>query len=135
MSQNLLIYGLDPENDREEDTKEQLVLDFFKNKMLMEDIQDEELLVTHRIGKRQEKPRPVVVRCTQSLKNRVFSYTKNLKSLKNSYGDPYVVKTKLPEPLATQRKEREMKICEIHIFNEQLTSDQSDKKKKIEVKN
>ena len=130
MSQNLLIYGLTPDAETQQETIDK-VLTFLCSNVKME-VQDDEILVAHRIGKKGDKPRPMVVKCSHALMSRVFSYTKNLKNQKNDLGDSFVVKKQLPEPLATQRRERDEAIKNAKKSNESLPQD---KQIKIEVKN
>ena len=77
--------------------------------MLM-DVNEDEVLVAHRMGVKDQKnpkPRLIVVRCAQKLIDRVFQYTSNLKGKKNGWDEFFYVKKQLPEPLSTEKKERE----------------------------
>ena len=134
MANNVIISGIYGEmanpqqNQGEATTTEALskenckekVLGFMRQKLRME-VQDNEVIVAHRIGKQQNsKPRPIVMRCEQELRERIFSYTKNLKDQENQNGDPYYVHQQLPEPLQTAKKEREDRLRSIRKANEQI---------------
>ena len=117
MSCNIIIQGIvsDPGN-MNEDCKTK-VLEFMRNKMSM-DLQDSEVLVAHRLGyKKTTRSCNIVVKCDQALWDRVFKYTKNLKDLKNPDGNFYKVSSQLPEPLHTERQERQDKIAQINRLN------------------
>ena len=112
MANNIVIYGLTPDN-KEEDCKSK-VSEFVKEKLQMTSIDG--ILVAHRLGKQVgTKPRPMIVRCSQNLRDNIFKYTKNLSGKKNNLGDYYTVKTQLPEPLHTERHEREERIKEVKL--------------------
>ena len=82
MFNNITISGL-VGDDSKENCKEK-VLNFLREKMKMEDLKDKEVEVAHRLGPKQPgKIRLMVVRCKFSLRDRVFTYVKNLKDVKN----------------------------------------------------
>ena len=117
--------------DFKEDCKSK-VLSLFHDKMGMQ-LDYTEVVVAHRMGfKKSATPRVVVVRCTQSLRERVFAYTKNLKDIKNDEGSYYLVTPHFPEPLSTQKREQREELIAARKLNEQLDDA---KKSKIEVKN
>ena len=79
--------GSDGSDEAEEKAVESCkvkALKFFWETMEME-VQDEEVIVAHRIGnkfgtdKNKNTSRQMVVRCQQSLRDRIFKYAKNLK--------------------------------------------------------
>ena len=112
-----------------------VALNFLRIKMNMT-LDDEEVEVAHRLGSKvSTKPRPMVIRCKPSLRDRIFNYTKNLKDLKNDQDDYFSVKPQLPEPLQTERKEREERIKEVKKANAQIPDEEAEKRIKIEVKN
>ena len=120
MANNVVISGL-LETEKEE--CKQLVLEFLREQMKME-VEDSEVLVAHRLGCKAaagSKPRQMVVRCVHSLRECIFNSTKNLKDVKNAKGDYYYVDKQLPEPLFTQRRERNLKIKEVRDHNKQET--------------
>ena len=106
MSNNIIISGIVGDQEAEKDCKDK-VLKFLKEKLKME-VEENEVEVTHRLGKIKEaKPQPIVVRCVFVLRQHIFDYTKNLKDLKNPLGDYYGVKPQLPEPLLSEKIYRE----------------------------
>ena len=81
--------------------------------MLME-VKDSEVVVAHRLGQKMVgRLRSMVIRCNFSLHDRVFHFVKNLKDKKNDEGQYYYVRQQLPEPMLTQRKERNERITQI----------------------
>ena len=109
MANNVVITGINGDTE-EEDCKEK-VLTLFRSEMKMQ-VKDSEIEVAHRAkGKRGSKPRAMIVRCQYALCDRLsylFSeFHQELKDAKNSDGDPYFVSKQLPEPLYTQKKERD----------------------------
>ena len=140
MQNNIIIYGITGDSKEEtSDQCKQKVLSFMSDKMKMV-VHEAEIEVAHRLGKRvlisskATKDRPIVVRCQQKLRDRVFEYTSNLKGLKNSKEEFYSVKPQLPEPLATQKKERDEKLRSIRKANKLLTEEEQDKKVEAEIK-
>ena len=96
MSRNVIITGLLGDKDehldknadsgQKEDCKQE-VLSFLHEKVMME-VEDAEIEVAHRMGKMiRNKSRPMVVRCAQSLRDRIFNFTSNLKDKQNEQGD------------------------------------------------
>ena len=128
MANNVVISGICgetkvPEAEGEVKQRENCkkkVLNFFRDIMKM-DTEEDEVLVAHRIGKPGgAKPRLMVVRCSQNLRDRIFKFTSNLKDVQNSSGDPYFVNVQLPEPRATEKKEREERMKAIKKSNAQI---------------
>ena len=146
MANNIVISGIcgDPQTKMElEDGKEKekencktKVLAFMRQKLAME-VKDEEVVVAHRTGKvgKNLKPRPIVVRCEYSLRQRIFAYTAKLKDIQNEQGDYYYVRSQLPEPLNTEKKEREMKLKQIKKQNEAIPEEEKHKRKEVYIKN
>ena len=133
MSNNITIHGIKQSKD-DEDCK-QLVLNFLHNQMKME-IEDEEVETAHRIGpkpKQASKSRLMVMRCQTALQQRIFKFTKNLKGIKNEDDEHYYINQQLPEPLLTEKREREEKLREVRDANLKET----DKTKQVlaEIKN
>ena len=60
--------------------------------------------------------------------------TSNLQGLKNDKGKFYTVKPQLPEPLATQKKERDEVVRQIKKFNKTIPDNESEKRKKYEIR-
>ena len=135
MSNNVLIHGITPDpNSREEDCKS-VVVNFLQNKLQME-IKEEEIIVAHRMGKKiSAKPRTMVVRCDQGLRNRIFNYTKNLKDLKNDSDDPYFNNPQLPEPLASEKRQGDDRLWSIRRQNAKIPEEQKDTRVKAEIHN
>ena len=135
MQNNIVIYGLtgDTKDETTEECKNK-VLNFMEVQMKM-GVTEDEVIVAHRLGKKSpNKDRPIVVRCQHKLKERVFDYTKNLQGLKNDKDQFFSVKPQLPEPLATQKRERQEKIREIKKFNKTISEKEKHKRKEVEVK-
>ena len=98
-------------------------------------VEDHEIKVAHRAkGKRGLKPRSMIVRCGFSLREHIFAYTKNLKDCKNADGDYYSTSKQLPEPLYTQKRERDQKIKEVKCQNAEIPNDQKHRHTEIKVK-
>ena len=134
MQNNVLITGIMGDNTEEKDCK-QKVLCFVREKLLMT-VEEDDVVVAHRIDKNDgTKPRTMVVRCTQKLRDRIFDYTKNLKDVKNSNGDYYNVKPQLPEPLLSEKICREEQLKAIRKANDLLPEDQMHKKVSAYIKN
>ena len=135
MANNIIITGIMGDSEQEQDCKAK-VLDFMRTHLKIEDLQDHEVEVAHRSkGKIGPKPRVMIVRCQHSLRDRIFNFTKNLKSATNSQGDPYFVSKQLLEPLLTEKREHDQRIKEVHRSNSQLPEDQKHKKIDIQVSN
>ena len=138
MMNNITISGLMGDKKGSEGEPENCkatVLKFMRNELQME-VEDNEIEVAHRVGKPLEnKPRLMVVRCVFALKNRIFGYTKNLKGIQNANGDFYSVKQQLPEPLLSERIQREERMREIIKSNDQLPEEQQHRKVLVQIKN
>ena len=136
MANNVTISGLTGDND--EENPKQKVLTFMRDLMKMT-LDDAEVLVAHRMGKKSNqatnKPRLMVVRCAQSLKDRIFQYTSNLKGKTNDQKDYYFVKSQLPEPLLPQKIERETQLKDIKQANKLIPDNEADKRTKAYIKN
>ena len=106
MEKNVTISGLLGDNKDEKcvDT----VLAFFRAHLEI-DVNEEEILVAHRIGKPyKDKQRTMIVRCSFQLKERIFNNVKNLKDKVNEKGDAFYINKQLPEVLSERnRKIRE----------------------------
>ena len=127
MANNIVITGIMGDKEEGGDCKP-AVLTFLKDKMLM-NIEDDEIKVAHRVGKfGGTKPRPIVVRCVYKLKERLFSYTKNLKGKTNSQGDYYNIRQQLPEPLLSEKIDREERLRAIRKANDQLPIEEQHRK-------
>ena len=96
-------------------------------------VEEDEIEVAHRIGtKQKDKSRIMVVRCSHKLKSRVFQYTPNLKNVQNEDKDKYSVRSQIPDPFFTAKKEREERLREIKKANAALSKE--DQHKKVEAK-
>ena len=103
MSNNVIITGILGDTDGESDCKAK-VLDLLRHQMKMT-VEDHEIKVAHRAkGKRGLKPRSMISRCSFSLREHIFAYTKHLKDCKNADGDYYFVQSNC-QNLYTHRKE------------------------------
>ena len=86
------------------------VLTFLRNTLQI-DVEENELLAAHRVGRWNEKmtrPRLMVVRCKYHLKERIMNNVSNLKGITNDDGQKYYINKQLPE----QHVERNRKIKE-----------------------
>ena len=137
MSNNILISGLaEAEGDDEENSK-QKVLAFLKDKMQME-VEEDEVIVAHRIGKTMNKnanPRQMVVRCEYKLRDRIFNYTQHLKDVKNEQGNYYSVQPQLPEPLLSEKRDREDKLRQIRKKNATIPENEKHKRVNAQIRN
>ena len=132
MSKNVVISGVTGD-EKGENCKEK-VLNFFRSQMQMQTDEDE-VVVAHRIGtKYGDKSRPVVVRCKFALRNRIFQYTKNLKDLTNDQGDNYYVRAQHPDPIATEKREREETLRKIRKANSLISEEQKHRRVSAEIK-
>ena len=127
MSNNILIAGISGDT-KEEDCRSK-VLDFMNTKMQMP-IEEKDIHVAHCLGtKIPGKLCQIVVRLSHSAQRKVFSFTKNLKGLKNDSDDYYRVFSQHPEPIDTQKQETRQKVAEVIKYNESL----ADETKKIQL--
>ena len=105
MANNVIITGITGDTEDESDCKAK-VLSLFRDKMNMP-VEDKDVEVAHCAkGKHGSKPRAMIVRCNQQLRDKIFSYTKNLKNVKNSDGDPYFVSRQLPRAITNREKRK-----------------------------
>ena len=144
MSMNILISGIegDPatkmaaEGKVEVENCKEKVIEFMKTKLKMEDLKDEEIIVAHRTGRtKNNKPRVMVVRCAQDLRSRIFKFTRNLKDATNSAGDSFYVNAQLPEPMLTEKREREDRLRSIRKANDQIPEEEKHRKTVSTIKN
>ena len=134
MANNIIITGLEGDSNEEKDCKVK-VLTFIRQKLKLE-LKDEEVEVAHRAGRIViAKPRPMIVRCAFSLRDRIFNYTHNLKGVTNGSGDFYYVRSQLPEPLLSQKIDREEKLRSIQKANKQLPEEEKDRRIPAFIKN
>ena len=135
MANNIVISGLT--GDEKEENCKNKVLEFMTENMKMM-VEPDEVEVAHRLGNKDpkmKKDRPMVIRCRYSLCDRIFQFTKNLKSQKNNKSESYFVHPQLPEPLQTERKEHEEKYRSIRKANAEIPDDQKDKRTLVHIKN
>ena len=131
MANNIVITGITGDQESETNCKEK-VLSLMTETMAME-VASTEIVTAHRLGKKLgAKPRLMVVKCTDVLRQRIFKYTSNLKGKTNSNGDPYFVSPQLPEPLNTQKKEREETLRAIKKANAQIPD--NDPRKRVDAR-
>ena len=132
MANNIIIHGSTP--DMEGELCSDLVETFLKEKVKI-DLQKDQIQVAHRLGKKiGQKPRPMVVRCEYTLKQEVFKYSKNLKDLTTDQGDRYYIKPQLPEPLYTEKQEREKQFRAIRKNNALIPEEQKEKRVDVRIK-
>ena len=134
MANNVVIYGLMEDRSDEKDCRTR-VLEFLRSKVNME-VQDTEIEVAHRLGgpTKNDKPRPIVVRCAYSLRSRIFNYTRNLKDVTNSQGDYYSIKSQLPEPLLSEKNDREERLRQIRKANDLIPDEEKHRRVPVHIK-
>ena len=135
MANNVVITGL-LKDSKDENCKEK-VLTFLRTQLNMT-ISDSDVVVAHRMGKQQQgeggtQSRPMVVRCSLELRRTIFNHTSRLKNITNDNNQPFYVKPQLPEPLLSEKKEREDKLRSIRKANDLLPENQ--KKTAAHIKN
>ena len=130
MEKNLIIRGI-PGDTKKQNCKQD-VMKFLKEKVEIE-VDENEILVAHRRGPPlQDKPRPILVRCQLSLKERILSNAKNLKDKTNENGDSFYISRQLPEEaIEVNREIRET----IREHKEKEKGLPIRERSKIEVKN
>ena len=130
MSKNIIISGITGDNKEEDCT--QNVLEFFIEKLQFEiDIKDIE--DTHHLGtKIPGKLRRIIAKLAPHVQKKVFDFTKNLKGLKNELNEFYRVWPQFPEPIDTERQEKQQKVAQVRKFNQNVEDET--KKIKIEFK-
>ena len=133
MQNNIIISGLQKVSSKKENCKN-AVITFLKQQVEI-DVEDNEIIVAHRIGQYRwnaTKPRLMLVRCVEQLKERIFKNVKNLKDKKDSTGNPFYVNKQLPDELAEQNRAIRQTIKEQKDKEDGLSAHD---KTKIEVKN
>ena len=136
MANNITISGI--LGDSKEENCKQKVMDFFRDTVKVPDLQQNDVEVAHRMGKLLDtatKPRLMVVRCKFELRERIFSYTKNLKDVTNASGDGFYVKPQLPEPLLTQKRERDERFRSIQKANYLIPEEEKHRRVPVQIKN
>ena len=110
MSNNITISGITGDvKDEKEDCVDK-VKNFLQEKLDLE-FADQEIEVAHRLGTRiTAKLRLMVVRCKYHLKERILKNSYKLKDKVNAQGDFYHIKPQLPEPLQSEKVEREKQL-------------------------
>ena len=83
MADNVIIYGMTPDNNDPKEDCNQLVKDFLESKLDME-VTEGDIVVTHRMGAKKTtvKPRPMIVRCEHNFKEKSSRIHPNSKVLK-----------------------------------------------------
>ena len=115
MGNNIVISGL--EGDQDNENCEQKVCNFMKKEMQME-MENTEVQVAHRLGPKTGRTRQMVVRCSNKLRSKIFTHTKNLKGKKNQQNQSFFVDPQLPEEYAAERRQINYKIAKIRQYNE-----------------
>ena len=133
MANNLVINGIT--GDSKEENCKTNVLTLFREKMGME-VHDNEIKVAHRVGPKSAElgDRSIVVRCTRPLRQRIFQFTKKLKDVKNDKGGYYSIRVQLPEPLLSEKKDREARLKEIRAANDLIPEEQKHKRSEAHIK-
>ena len=132
MENTLIMSGI--EGDVSKEKPRDTVIKFLKEKVQAE-IEDDEILFTHRIGKfdkSHKQPRPLLVRCQPTTREKIMAKASNLKDQKNTFGDAYYINKQLPEKIVEQRREARQTARELAEREKNMaTRDKS----KIELKN
>ena len=104
MKNNIVISGIT--GDNEEESCKDKTIQFLRDNLKME-VQEADVVVAHRLGKKQvgQGSRSIVAKVSNNIRYKVFSHTKNLKSKTNAIGKQYFVDPQLPENIAAERKE------------------------------
>ena len=97
-----------PLGDQKDENCHSTVIQFFRG-VLEIDVMDTEILIAHRIGRKdkkdKDKNRMMLVRCTPDLKSRIFENISNLKDKKNEKDMPYYINKQLPDMFVEQKRE------------------------------
>ena len=136
MANNVIVSGI-PETDVNEENCKNLIIKFFEEKLKLE-LNHDHVEVAHRLGVKQANARyaqAIIARCLPDLKQRVFKATHLLKDVKNAKGDYYSVKPQLPEPLLSEKIEREDRLRSIRKANEQIPDEDKHRKTTAHIKN
>ena len=105
MASNIIIDGIVESNEENEGNCQTQVMSFLQQQLEM-DVESNEVVKAHRLGEKAfGRPRPIVVQCQNSLRKRVFGYTKNLKDKFNPNNKKYFVDPQQPEEWSAERKE------------------------------
>lgn len=113
----------------------QIIQEFLQEKMEIE-VLETEILKAHRLGifdPKNRKPRLMVVKVTEGLKERIIPNTIKLRGKTNAKGFPYFVNLQLPDALSAEKKAIQYEIKRVKDFNEALPP--GHKKKQFLVKN
>ena len=108
MENNVIISGLEGDIGSKEKCDKN-VIKFLKDKVKIE-VEEEEILVAHRSTTGVKGNRNMIVRCTFSLKERIFQNLSNLKDIKNSKDIPYNVYKQLPDVMIEHNRHVREKI-------------------------
>ena len=114
MENNVTVAGLMGDIGFKEKCKTN-VIEFLKKQVEI-DVNEDEILFTHRVGKfykEAKRPRIMLVKCTHLLKERILSNASILKDKENANGDGYYINKQLPEKLMEERRERRATIQEV----------------------
>lgn len=119
MNKNFTISGI-LESPRENCARK--VLDFLRAEMLIK-VEVNEIKVAHRLGyhnseSSQTKPRLMVVKVSQSLKQRIFQNKHQLKGKYNAAGSQFFVNLQIPEAHMAEKKALAYEVNRIKKFNE-----------------
>lgn len=112
MASNITIAGIKHDVPGDDDPKI-LVLDFLERELGVQLQDHEDIPIAHRLGAYAKgQHRPIVFRCPDSLKKRIFENTKKLA------GKNFSVNQQLPESLAEKKKEIRYKIKQVQKAEE-----------------
>ena len=139
MANNIIVEGILEQQDEEEETWFAQISDFFKN-MLEMPFEKEEIEKVHRLGEKKDgRLRPMIVKCSDTLRGKIFQYTKNLKGKTNSLKEKFYIDQQLPEEVSAERKELTAEVARIKGDNADKPDDQKVKykikKKQLYVNN
>ena len=125
MENNLIVTGII--GDTKKENCKQKVIEFIKNKVEV-DVCDTEVLVAHRKGKEAEGlDRPMLVRCTIPLRDRLLHNSKNLKDKVNENGDKYFINRQLPETMVEEQQAMRQAIRDQKLLDQNLPTSEKSK--------
>ena len=92
--------------------------------------------VAHRLGKLiAAKPRIMIAKISHKLREEIMKNTYKLKDVENEQGNPYSVRVQLPEPLLTEKMERESRMRSIKKANALISEEEKHRRIDVFIKN
>ena len=134
MANNIVITDIKGDSEEKKNCNEK-IKDFLQNKLeISEDFLN--FKVAHRLGNTiTAKPRPIVVRCLHQLKEKALQNSYKLKDVQNFQGDYYGIRQQLPEPLHSEKIQREQHLRSIKKVNALIPEEDKHKRVNAYIKN